>query len=124
MNRLPSALQHGWGALSRITHHAPRLPLAVSLLCLPLTACFHREPAADLVIINGNEPESLDPAIVVGISEMRITRALFEGLLRLDPEKAEPSAGLAERWEISTNGTLYTFHLRTNAAWSSGAPIT
>src|SRR5881628_1255913 len=124
MNRLPSALQHGWGALSRITHHAPRLPLAVSLLCLPLPACFHREPAPDLVIINGNEPESLDPAIVVGISEMRITRSLFEGLMRIDPKTAEAVPGLAERWEVSPDGKTYTFYLRTNAAWSTGEPIT
>ena len=31
---------------------------------LLLTSCFHRESPADLVIINGNEPESLDPALL------------------------------------------------------------
>src|SRR5207244_10204456 len=76
------------------------------------------------VIINGNEPESLDPAIVTGVSEMRITRALFEGLVRLDPKNAEPVPGLAERWEISSDGATYTFYLRTNSAWSTGEPIT
>src|SRR5437867_2856666 len=143
MNGLTSALQHCRGALhffwrrcilainprpipiqSRITHHASRITLSISLLCLPFTACFHREPAADLVIINGNEPESLDPAIVVGISEMRITRSLFEGLMRIDPKTAEAVPGLAERWEVSPDGKTYTFYLRTNAAWSTGEPIT
>src|SRR4051794_25859610 len=69
--------------------------------CLLLTSCIQREPRADLVIINGNEPESLDPAIVTGISEMRVTKALFEGLVRLDAEHAQPAPGLAERWEVS-----------------------
>jgi len=55
---------------------------------------------------------------------MRITKALFEGLLRLDPKTAEPVPGLAERWDVSAEGRVYTFYLRTNAAWSTGEPIT
>jgi oligopeptide transport system substrate-binding protein len=82
------------------------------------------EPAADLVIVNGNEPESLDPAIVTGVSEMRITKALFEGLMRIDGVTGRPVAGLADRWEVSPDGKTHTFHLRTNATWSTGEPIT
>ena len=96
----------------------------LSFLSFLTTGCVRREAPADLVIINGNEPESLDPATVTGISEMRIARTLFEGLLRLDPRTAEPIPALAERWDISPDGTVYTFHLRTNAAWSTGERIT
>src|SRR5215813_6192865 len=99
------------------------LALAITALFL-FSGCFRHEPRADLVIINFNEPESLDPAIIVGISEMRICKALFEGLLRLDPKTAEPIPGLAERWDKSADGRTYTFYLRTNAAWSTGEPIT
>ena len=95
--------------------------LLIGLLLLP--AC-RPEPPADITIINGSEPESLDPAIVTGIGEMRITKALFEGLLRLDAKTARPSPGLADNWSVSTDGKTYTFHLRTNAAWSTGEPIT
>ena len=95
-----------------------------TLLMLGLLGCAHREPAADLVIINGNEPESLDPAIVTGQPEMRIVQALFEGLTRVDPRTGGATPGLADRWEISTDGTVYTFHLRTNLLWSTGEPIT
>jgi oligopeptide transport system substrate-binding protein len=102
-------------------------PLTTRLACLIsllfLIGC-HRDSPADIVIINGNEPESLDPAIVTGIAEMRITKALFEGLLRLDGKTARPIPGLAERWDISPDGKVYTFYLRTNAAWSTGRPIT
>jgi oligopeptide transport system substrate-binding protein len=94
-------------------------------LLLGLLICGCRpEPKADLTIINGTEPESLDPAIVTGVAEMRITKALFEGLLRMDPTNARPVPGLAERWEISAGGTVYTFHLRTNLAWSTGESLT
>src|SRR5881398_2942327 len=96
------------------------------LLALPLffTGCFRREHPADLVIVNGNEPESLDPAIVTGVSEMRITKALFDGLLHLEATNARPIAALAQTWEISPDGQTYTFHLRGNLAWSTGEPIT
>jgi oligopeptide transport system substrate-binding protein len=87
------------------------------------TAC-HAEPRPDLVIVNGNEPESLDPAIVTAVPDMRIAKALFEGLARLDGKSGRPTPGLAERWEISPDGRVYTFYLRTNLAWSTGAPIT
>ena len=93
-------------------------------LCLSLAACIRTDRPADLVIVNGNEPESLDPAIVTGVSEMRITKALFEGLLRLDATNARPVAALAERWEISPDGKIYTFHLRSNLVWSTGEQIT
>lgn len=93
-------------------------------LCLQATGCFQRGPRADVTIINGAEPESLDPAVVTGVPEMRITKALFEGLTRLDAHTARPEPALAERWDISSDGLVYTFHLRTNATWSTGQPIT
>src|SRR5207249_6076711 len=89
-----------------------------------LTGCVRSDRPADLVIVNGNEPESLDPAIVTGVSEMRITKALFEGLLRLEGKEARPVPALAQRWDVSPDGKVYTFYLRTNAFWSTGEPIT
>jgi len=79
---------------------------------------------ADLVIANGGEPESLDPAIVTSYSDMRITKALFEGLLRLDGRDGRPVPGLASHWEVSADKTVYTFHLRSNLVWSTGEAIT
>lgn len=102
-----------------------RLRILPALLCvLALTGCRGPEPPADIVIVNGNEPESLDPQIVTGVSEMRITKALFDGLTKLGPRDARPAPALAERWDISSDGRVYVFHLRTNAVWSTGEPIT
>ena len=39
-------------------------------------------------------------------------------------KRREPIPGLAESWEISPDGKIYTFHLRTNLVWSTGEPIT
>lgn len=88
------------------------------------SGCIPHEPRADLVIVNGAEPESLDPAIIVGVAEMRITIGLFEGLTRLNPKTVAPEPGLADHWDISPDGLIYTFHIRGNAVWSTGEPIT
>jgi len=98
--------------------------LFASLFFISLCGCVPHEPRADLVIVNGAEPESLDPAIITGLSEMRIVSAMFEGLTRLDPKTVVPGPSLSDRWEISPDGLVYTFHIRTNAVWSTGEPIT
>jgi oligopeptide transport system substrate-binding protein len=100
---------------------------ALVLFLLPVCAvffgCARHEPPADLTIVNGAEPESLDPAIIVAQVDMRAVQGMFEGLTRLD-EKARAVPGLAEKWEISPDGKIYTFHLRPNLVWSTGEPIT
>jgi oligopeptide transport system substrate-binding protein len=94
--------------------------LAISVVRLPPK----ESRRADVVIINGNEPESLDPAIVTLQADLRLVRAFFEGLARLNARTAEPEPGLAERWTVSPDGKTYLFFLRSNAVWSTGDPIT
>lgn len=73
---------------------------------------------------NGTEPQGLDPHIVTGVPEHHIITALFEGLVSKDPYTLEPVPGVAESWDISEDGRTYTFHLRENARWSNGDPVT
>ena len=87
-------------------------------------ACTPREQRADLVIVNAVEPESIDPAIMTGLADSRVVLGLFEGLMRLDPVTAKGVPGIADRWEILDEGRVYIFHLRSNAVWSTGEPIT
>jgi oligopeptide transport system substrate-binding protein len=81
-------------------------------------------PPADFTFVNETEIKSLDPAIVTGQPEHRIIEALFEGLTRLDPKTLEPLPGVAESWDISPDKRTYTFHLRSDAKWSNGEPVT
>jgi oligopeptide transport system substrate-binding protein len=101
-----------------------RFLISISLFCLLAAGCFRRETPADVTIINYAEPDSLDPAIIVSQPDMRIVRGMFEGLARLDPKTGEAIPGLAEKWDISPDGKIYTFHLRPNLVWSTGEPIT
>lgn len=97
--------------------------LGVCLLLFPVLVGCRPAPRADLVIINGAEPQSLDPQIITGQPEGRVCLALFEGLTNNDPVTAKPVPGVAERWEISNEGRTYTFHLRPSF-WSNGDPVT
>jgi oligopeptide transport system substrate-binding protein len=77
-----------------------------------------------LLVGNGAEPQDLDPQVAKGNIEHRLILALFEGLLSTDPATQKVVPAVAERWEISNGGLVYTFHLRTNARWSNGDALT
>src|SRR4051794_27087523 len=81
-------------------------------------------PPADFSFVNESEVASVDPALTTGIPESRIIYSLFEGLARPRADNNLPEPGVAEKWEISADGLIYTFHLRKNAFWSNGEPVT
>jgi oligopeptide transport system substrate-binding protein len=108
---------------------AVRLSLLVTLFCL--VACGGDENNVSsgnrekiLHWGNGDEPQELDPHIVTGVPEHHILIALMEGLVLKDPATLEPVPAIAERWEVSTDGRVYTFYIRNNARWSNGDAIT
>lgn len=80
-------------------------------------------PVQNLVIGNGAEPSTLDPAKVQGRPESNLTVELFEGLVSQDANgKVVP--GVAEKWESKEGGKVWIFTLRKNAKWSDGSPVT
>jgi len=81
-------------------------------------------PPADFSFVNGTEPKTLDPGLMTGEPEGRLADALFEGLTRRDARSLRPEPGTAERWEVSPDGLVFTFHLRDGALWSDGRPVT
>ncbi len=97
------------------------LALCVAGLLAGLTLA--KEEPADFTFVSGAEPETLDPALMTGVLEGRLASALFEGLTTCNPRDLSAQPGMAERWEISDDGRVYTFHLR-EAKWSNGAPVT
>jgi len=73
---------------------------------------------------NGTEIQDLDPQVVTGVPEHKVIMSLVEGLVMENPQDLSPEPGVAESWDISEDGRLYTFHLRPNARWSNGDPVT
>ncbi|MBS6057965.1 oligopeptide ABC transporter substrate-binding protein OppA [Mixta calida] len=72
---------------------------------------------------NGAELQSLDPHKVEGVPEAYVSRDLYEGLVINDADgKIQP--GVAESWESKEGGKVWIFHLRKDAKWSNGEPVT
>ena len=72
----------------------------------------------------GSEPPDLDPQTTTDQVSFWIINAVYEGLVRTQPDGTTPKgSGLAEDWTISDDELTYTFKLR-DAKWSDGTPIT
>ena len=71
---------------------------------------------------NGTEVATIDPHKSQGVPESHVIRDLLEGLVNQD-ENGNTVPGVAESWETADNKT-FTFHLRKDAKWSNGDPVT
>lgn len=73
---------------------------------------------------NGTEPQAIDPHLTSGVPESHLMDVLFEGLLGKDPATLAPTPAMADKWEVSPDGRIYRFHIRDDARWSDGTPLT
>ncbi|GAL37374.1 oligopeptide ABC transporter [Vibrio maritimus] len=76
----------------------------------------------ELVRGNGTEVATLDPHKSQGVPESHVIRDLLEGLVNQDAN-GKTIPGVATSWETEDNQT-FTFHLRKDAKWSNGDPVT
>jgi oligopeptide transport system substrate-binding protein len=68
-------------------------------------------------------PTTLDPGKVQDGDTIDLLQQTYEGLVGWDQE-SKVSPRLATKWEVSPDGKTYTFHLRTDAKFFSGRPVT
>jgi len=112
-----------------------RGPRCRSLATVLLAACIAggcrrqqapQEPEAEQVlrIGSGSEANDLDPAVQASIGEYVLETALYEGLVDIANDGLTKLPGVAESWEASADGLTYTFHIRKDAEWSDGSPLT
>ncbi|MGI9224957.1 MAG: peptide ABC transporter substrate-binding protein [Woeseiaceae bacterium] len=105
------------------------LVIFVSLAAIAsvVSSCNGREdPHAGMSVINralSTEPESLDPQKSRSVQAADVLRDIGEGLVAYSAS-GELVPAAAERWEISADGLTYTFHIRPEARWSNGDPVT
>ena len=79
-------------------------------------------PLDQALVLAGGEstnPRQYDPHTTYGSGDKRV----FSGLVSLDPQ-LNLTPDLAESWELSPDGRTYTFHLRPNAKFHNGKPVT
>jgi oligopeptide transport system substrate-binding protein len=70
----------------------------------------------------GAEPPSLDPGLATDTTSSNVLLAIMDPLVRLNPQTLDAEPSLAESWDV--NGADVTFHLRSDATWTNGDPVT
>jgi ABC-type oligopeptide transport system substrate-binding subunit len=66
---------------------------------------------------------TLDAALTDHGPSIHVIQNLFCGLVELSPEM-DVIPDIAQSWEVLENGHRYIFHLRDDAIWSDGVPVT
>lgn len=100
------------------------LPFLILALALVGSVLWDEPQPRGEVVISYTSIETLDPQITRASEDVRLAYALFEGLCAFDAHTLDVMPGVAERWEVNEEGTRFTFHLRHNARWSDGQPLT
>jgi peptide/nickel transport system substrate-binding protein/oligopeptide transport system substrate-binding protein len=70
-----------------------------------------------------DDPMTLDPAHITDTVSDSVARRIFSQLVRFAPDSTV-IADLAEKWEISPDGRVYTFHLRQSVRFHDGTLLT
>lgn len=103
--------------------HIPAL-LLLLLATLSLWTCCPEDPYNNyLNLIITTEPKSLDPALSTDITTGVVTGLMYNNLVEFGVG-TEVIPGLAESWNISEDGKVYTFFLRQNVNFWDGSPFT
>ena len=105
-----------------------RILIVFLMMFLVIISCTKKsetntESVPSISINLGPEPNTMDPTLnSINVVSSYILHA-FEGLTKIDSNN-NVRPGMAETWEISDDGLVYTFHIRNNAKWSDGKPVT
>jgi ABC-type oligopeptide transport system substrate-binding subunit len=75
-----------------------------------------------LTVCVGPDPDTIDPALNSAVDGATLIVHGFEGLMTLD-KNGVPVPGQAKDYDVSSDGTEYTFHLRDGLKWSDGKPL-
>lgn len=81
------------------------------------------DPGGDIYVMLGTNIMSLDTNLATDGDSFELIADCIDGLTQMDAEGAAVPA-IAESWDVSEDGCTYTFHLREDANWSNGEPVT
>src|SRR3954452_9100801 len=78
----------------------------------------------EISYIDRGDIGTLDPNRMSWAQDIRVGQSLYEGLYTIDPVTFQPVLGAADRVQVSDDKKVWTFHIRDNAKWSNGDPVT
>ena len=98
---------------------------ALALIAAALVSVAPAAPPKDAMVIGLlAEPVTMDPPQISDLNSTRVIKRMFEGLTAQELGTYKIVPGLAEKWDISKDGLLYTFYLRPNVKFHDGTPLT
>lgn len=80
-------------------------------------------PAPHALRIRWRCPYTLDPGLCAEYVSALVVEQMFSGLVSTAPN-LDVVPEVAQRWQVLEGGRRYRFHLRPDARWSDGAPLT
>jgi peptide/nickel transport system substrate-binding protein len=81
------------------------------------------QPTGTLRVAIPGEPNFIDPAAAIEITEIAMTANVYDGLLQWSTEYDKLEPGLASAWEFSPDGKEWSFKLRSGVKFHDGTPF-
>jgi len=101
--------------------------VAIIMIAVIFTSCGgsggNKNDGNQIVLSTISDPKSFNPITSTETSTSEYTAIMYEGLLRRNGMTLEMEPNIAERWEISGDGLVWTFFIRPGVQWSDGAPL-
>src|SRR5439155_11835059 len=69
-------------------------------------------------------PPTFDPTLMEDFIAIDLGQNLYESVTQFNPETLKIEPALAEKWDVSPDASVYTFHLRKDAKFSNGDAVT
>jgi peptide/nickel transport system substrate-binding protein len=110
-------------ALRRQILQSSAAAMGSTLLGIPMSTLAQAARGGVVVIGSTQRPRHLNPAVQSGIATMMPGAQLFATPMRID-DQWRPVPYLAERWSVSEDARSITLHLRKDAVFHDGRPIT
>jgi dipeptide transport system substrate-binding protein len=93
-------------------------------ICVPAFLAAAPLAAKTLVYCSEGSPENFYPGVNTTGTSFDASEQIYDNIVDFERGGTKVTPGLAERWDVSADGTVYTFHLRKNAKWHSNKNFT
>lgn len=123
--RLPGA-RHGpqWPLLAALFLGVAAIAVIWFIIASPLDSSSDDDPEQRYVEAIVGAPARVNPLFApLNETDADLSALVFSGLTRLGPD-GQVQPDLAEEWQVSEDGTAYTFHLRQDVVWHTGVEFT
>lgn len=97
--------------------------IVVTLISSVFIGCQKEEKVGGEMRLYIHEPVSLDPPNSYESEGIQVIRQVWDGLVDYDPETLEVVPAIADTWDISDDGLVYTFNLKKGVKFHSGREV-